>query len=142
MLLFSLPGGGGRKPLGKTHRNRLLHLFQTSAARNRGFRVQLATQLTTRSPSTLPTAHALHAVLDHPDRHRRKLFDLLARRLTHWVALIPSEIGDADRNLVDAEDRLRDAVREASAAGMSFRDLEARTSYTRSSLSRSVGNKG
>jgi hypothetical protein len=69
-------------------------------------------------------------------------------RITDPGQLIPSDralinqITEADRTLAEAQDGLRDAVRSALTAGLSFRDLEACTRYTRSSLSRLAGNRG
>ena len=57
-----------------------------TAACRRGPKELFATslgQLRARARSALRTAQPLRAVLDHPDRDRWQLFDLVARRLAH-----------------------------------------------------------
>ena len=66
----------------RERRDRSLKAGAEGAARH------LGRQLTTRSATTPRAAHALGAVLDHPDRERRQLFHLVARRLTRGLALI------------------------------------------------------
>ena len=51
----------------------------------------LGRQLATRRATAPRAAHVLAAMLDHPDRDRRQLFDLVTRRLTRGLALVDRE---------------------------------------------------